>query len=114
MQASDNSVKVRGTISRLLHLVLGKVLIEMEHQATEMANQVRQLTAAMESQIQQFQQYLRQRDIQLAELRGTVAAIQNAENNAGSNRWELLDPKIMHIVQTFDGQRASGKSSEFQ
>ena len=86
----------------------------MEQQEAELANEVRQSEVALEAVNRQHLQELEQRDLQLAKMRGTVKAIQNAASRSDSNRPELLDPKILHKAETFDGQRASWQSFEFQ
>ena len=59
-------------------------------------------------------QEIQQRDPQLAEMRGTLTALNTRGSRLGPGRSELLDPKILHKVQPFDGQRTSWKTFEFQ
>ena len=55
-------------------------------------------------------QEIQQRDLQLGEMRNFDGA-QHEGIETGS---ELLDPKILHKVQPFDGHRTSWKTFEFQ
>ena len=55
-----------------------------------------------------------QRDLQLAEMRGTLTALNTRGSRLGPGRSELLDPKVLHKVQPFDGHRTSWKTFEFQ
>ena len=52
-------------------------------------------------------QEIQQRDLQLAEMRGTLTALSTRGSRLNPNRSELLDPKILHKVQPFDGHRTS-------
>ena len=64
-----------------------------------------QVTNVMMDLDRRHAQEIQQRDIQLAEMRGS---------RTGPGRSELLDPKILHKVQPFDGQRTTWKTFEFQ
>ena len=59
-------------------------------------------------------QEIQQRDLQVAEMRGTLTALNTRGSRMSPGRPELLDPKILHKVQQFDGQRTSWKTFEFQ
>ena len=76
--------------------------------------QVQQLTSAMVDMDKRHMQEIQQRDLQVAEMRGTVTALNTRGSRMGPGRSELLDPKILHKVQPFDGQRTSWKTFEFQ
>ena len=66
---------------------LTKVLNRMEQQEAELANEVRQSEVALEAVNRQHLQELEQRDLQLARMRGTTTAIQDAATRrSGSNR----------------------------
>ena len=47
-------------------------------------------------------------------MRGTLTALNARGSRTGPSRSELLDPKILHKVQPFDGQRTTWKTFEFQ
>ena len=55
-------------------------------------------------------QEIQQRDKQLAEMRGTLTALNARGSRTGPGRSELLDPKILHKVQPFDGQRTTWRN----
>ena len=76
--------------------------------------QVQQLTGAMVDMDKRHVQEIQQRDLQLAEMRGTLTALNTRGSRRGPRRSELLDPKILDKVQPFDGHRTSWKTFEFQ
>ena len=47
-------------------------------------------------------------------MRGTLTALNARGSRTGPGRSELLNPKILHKVQPFDGQRTTWKTFEFQ
>ena len=59
-------------------------------------------------------QEIQQRDLQLAEMRGTLTALSTRGSRLGLGRSELFDPKILHKVQPFDQHRTSWKTFKFQ
>ena len=83
-----------------------------------LAHQIRadleRITGAMVDMDKRHTQEIQQRDLQLAEKRGTLTALNTRGSRLGPGRSELLDPKILHKVQPFDGQRTSWKTFEFQ
>ena len=76
--------------------------------------QVQQLTGAMVDMDKRHMQEIQQRDLQLAEMRGTLTELNTRGSRLCPGRSELLDPKILHKVQPFDGQGTSWKTFEFQ
>ena len=76
--------------------------------------QVQQLTFAMMDMDKRHVQEIQQRDLQLAEMRGTLTALNTRGSRMGPGRSELLETKILHKVQPFDGHRTSWKTFEFQ
>ena len=72
----------------------------------ELVEQVQRLTtesAAMRTELQQ-------RDLAIAEMRGQLQG--QADRERGP-RGEMMDPKILHKVKPFDGQRSSWKTFNF-
>ena len=58
--------------------------------------QVQQLTNVMMDMDRRHAQEIQHRDIQLAEMRGTLTALNVRGSRTGPGRSELLDPKILH------------------
>ena len=85
-----------------------------QEQLQALTAQVQQLTSVMMDLDRKHAQEIQQRDIQLAEMRGTLTALNARGSRTGPSRSELLDPKILHKVQPFDGQRTTWKTFEFQ
>ena len=88
-------------------------MAELEH-LQALTLQVQQLTGAMVDMDKRHTLEIQQRDLQLAEMKGTLTALNTKGSRLGPGRSELLDPKILHKVQPFDGQRTSWKTFEFQ
>ena len=61
--------------------------------------QVYKLTGAMMDK--RHVQEIQQRDLQLAEMRGTLTALNTSGSRLRPGLSELLDPKILHKVQPF-------------
>ena len=80
----------------------------------DLVGQVQRLTTTMTDMAQRHQQEIQQRDVQMAEMKGAMVALQSSGSRTSPSRLELLDPKILHKVQPFDGQRASWRSFECQ
>ena len=79
----------------------------MDQQVRELVEQVQRLTA----ESQQMRTDLQQRDVAIAEMRGQIQG--QADRDRGP-RGEMMDPKILHKVKPFDGQRSSWKTFSFQ
>ena len=84
--------------------------IEMEQQVQQLVEQVQRLT----TESQNMRQELQNRGVTIAELRGQVRAQQQAQQQRVAPRGEIMDPKILHKVKPFDGQRSSWKAFNFQ
>ena len=93
----------------------------MEAQMQQLLQQVQQLTSPIgelnqrqqQDQVQHASQ-LAERDVTIAEMRGALQVLQTSPQRERRNQSELLDPKILHKVQPFNGERSPWKTFEFQ
>ena len=80
----------------------------MEEQLRQLVEQVQRLT----TESQQMRVELHTRDVTIAEMRGQLQG--QADRQRAAPRGEMMDPKILHKVKPFDGQRSSWKTFSFQ
>ena len=92
-----------------LEVLAQQIRVSELEQVHALTLQVQQLTGAMVDMDRRHMQEFKQRDLQLAEMRGTLTALNTRGSRLGPGRSELLDPKVLHKVQPFDGQRTSWK-----
>ncbi|CAK0850454.1 unnamed protein product [Prorocentrum cordatum] len=104
----------RAAVKRQLASDIERLEKRMEQQLQQLVDQVQRLT----TESQNMRQELQNRDVQIAEMRGQLQGQQQAQQQAQQQRvaprGEMMDPKILHKVKPFDGQRSSWTTFSFQ